>query len=77
MAGLIARVRDGRLLLDAPTDLPEGTEVVLVPVDGWDDLDDEDRRRLRLAIEEAERDVAEGRVRPAEEVIEELRRDLR
>ena len=28
-----AHVRNGRLLLDEPTDLPEGTEVDLVPLD--------------------------------------------
>jgi hypothetical protein len=26
-----ARVKNGRLLVDEPTDLPEGTELVLVP----------------------------------------------
>jgi len=26
-----ARLRNGRLLVDEPTDLPEGTELVLVP----------------------------------------------
>ena len=77
MSSLKAHVRNGRLVLDAPTDLPEGTEVELVPVDGWEDLDEEDRRRLQEALEEAEEDVAQGRVRPAEDVIRDLRRQLR
>jgi hypothetical protein len=33
-----ARVKNGRLVVDEPTDLPEGTEVELAPVD--DDLGD-------------------------------------
>ena len=45
-----ARVENGRLRLDAPTDLPEGTVVELVGADevfdGNDDLSDEQRSLL-------------------------------
>lgn len=68
-----AKVSSGRLVLDVPTDLPEGTEVELVPVDG-DDLDDDERRRLHAALAESEEDVAAGRVRPAAEVLADLNR---
>lgn len=68
-----ARVRNGRLVLDEPTDLPEGTEVELVPVD-VDELDEEDRRLLHQALADSERDVAAGRVRPAAEVLADLSR---
>ena len=54
---LRAQVRDGRLVLDVPLDLPEGTEVDLVPV-ADDELDEEDRRRLHAAID---RGLADGR----------------
>lgn len=46
MVDLKARVRKGRLVLDVATDLPDGTEVSLVPADWWDDLGDADRLRL-------------------------------
>ena len=69
---LRAKVQNGRLTLDEPTDLPEGVEVELEPVDA-DDLDDEDRRRLHEALAESEEDVRAGRVYPAEEVLAELR----
>jgi hypothetical protein len=46
-----AHVRGGRLVLDEPTELPEGTEVELLAVDD-DDLDAEERSRLLHAIEE-------------------------
>ncbi|MGA9523265.1 MAG: hypothetical protein WBV82_17490 [Myxococcaceae bacterium] len=74
MTPLKAQVRDGHLVLNEPTDLPEGAEVELIPVDGWDDLDEKDRRQLHAALEASEEDVAQGRVRPAEELLAELRR---
>ena len=42
MMTLKAQVRAGRLVLDEPTDLPEGTEVELTPVFD-DDLGPEER----------------------------------
>ena len=74
MTVLKAKVHNGRLVLDEPTDLPDGTEVELFPADGWDALEDEDRRRLHEAIAASEDDVRAGRVRPAEELLRELRR---
>ena len=73
-SSLKARVQNGRLVLDEPTDLPEGTEVELVSMDDWDNLDDDDRRRLHEALAASEDDVADGRVRPAAEVLAELGR---
>jgi len=51
MRAFKAKVRDGRLLLDEPTDLPEGEVLELVPLDeviavGGDYLDKEERGRL-------------------------------
>jgi hypothetical protein len=67
-----AQIRNGRIVLDEPTDLPEG-EIELVPIAG-DDLDDEDRRRLHAALDESEDDVQAGRVRDAADVLADLRR---
>ncbi len=58
MQQLKAHVHNGRLLLDEPTDLPEGTEVELMPVD--DDFDPEERARLLRAIEEGAEDFERG-----------------
>lgn len=78
MAALKAHVRNGRLVLDEPTDLPEGSEVELVPRgDGWDDLGDEDRARLHAALDESDEDIAAGRVHSAEEVLRAVRRVTR
>jgi hypothetical protein len=43
---LKARVKAGRLLVDEPTDLPEGTMVELLPLDPGDWLDEDDRAAL-------------------------------
>ncbi len=68
-----ARVRRGRLVLDEPVDLPEGTEVELVPAAMDDALDEEDRRRLDAAIERGLADARAGRTVPAAQVLAALR----
>ena len=50
MQSLEAHVRNGRLVLDEPTDLPEGAEVVLTVSDD-DGMEDEERARLHAALE--------------------------
>jgi hypothetical protein len=57
MQPLRARVRNGRLVLDEPTNLPEGAEVELVPAD---DLDDEERAELNQSLVEAIRETHAG-----------------
>jgi hypothetical protein len=59
MQPLKAKVQNGRLVLDEPTDLPEGTEVEVMLVDDAD-FDPEERARLLQAIEESEEDIARG-----------------
>lgn len=58
MQPLRAKVHNGRLVLDEPTDLPEGEVVELVRVDdvlggGGDSLDDEEREQLHESIRES------------------------
>ena len=78
MQPLKAHVKNGRLVLDEPTDLPEGKEIELVPLDdvlaaGGDDLDDEERARLHQSIERGLEDAMAGRTVPARDVIDQLR----
>jgi hypothetical protein len=72
MKVLRAHVRQGRLVLDEPTDLPEGSEVELVLV-ADDELDPEERARLVQAIEEGEEDIDRGDYVDGEEFIAQLR----
>ncbi|HEX6861593.1 MAG TPA: hypothetical protein VF414_02195 [Thermoanaerobaculia bacterium] len=70
---LKARVHKGRLVVDEPTTLPEGTEVALLPLDPGDWLDAEDRAALHRALLASQEDVEAGRLVDAEEVLRELR----
>ncbi len=65
--GLKAQVKNGRLVLDVPTTLPEGT-VVELEVSGVDGLSDKERAALHAALDEAEADIEAGRVVSEEEV---------
>lgn len=67
------RVNAGRLVVDEPTDLPDGTEVQLLPLDPGDWLDEGDRAALHNALRESDADVAAGRLVDANEVLRELR----
>jgi hypothetical protein len=69
MSAVVAKVQNGRLKLDEATDLPEGTTVQLYIVDQGDDLDDEERRALDAALEDAAASVARGETIPAEDVL--------
>ena len=68
-----ARVHDGRLIVDEPTSLPEGTEVQLLPLDPGDWLDDADRAALHDALAQSESDVKAGRLLDAADVLRRLR----
>lgn len=68
-----ARVHAGRLVVDEPTTLPDGTEVELLPLDPGDWLDDTDRAALHAALGESEADVAAGQLVDAAEVLRGLR----
>lgn len=68
-----ARVCDGRLVVDEPTTLPEGTELELLPLDSGDWLDDEDRKALHAALALSDTDVAAGRLVDATAILARLR----
>ena len=71
---LRARVRGGRLVLDEPIDLPEGSEVELMPVDPADELDEADKARLLAALERAAVQLKNGEVLSREEFTQRFRR---
>jgi hypothetical protein len=74
MSGLRARVQKGRLVVDEPTDLPEGTVLNLVVDDEGDDMDDAERAALDASIARALDAARAGKVRPAADVVADLRR---
>lgn len=74
MSLIRARVQNGRLVLDAPTALPEGTVLDLVVDDEGDDLDEVERASLNAAISKAWTSVQSGRGRLSGEVLAALRK---
>jgi hypothetical protein len=73
MSPLRARVEKGRLVLDEPTTLPEGTVLELVADDEGDDLSETERRELHDALSASWRSAEAGRLRPASSIVEDLR----
>ena len=63
----------GRLVVEEPTDLPERTEIELLPLDPGDWLDDDDRAALHRALSDSDEDVKAGRLVDAEVVLRQLR----
>jgi hypothetical protein len=66
MPAVKAHVKNGRLLVDEPTDFPDGETIELVPLDevlanGGDYLDEEDRQRLHDSPRES---IVQERERP-------------
>jgi hypothetical protein len=72
MPPLKAHVRNGRLVLDEPTDLPEGEVVYLQPVD-VDDMSDAERDALHDSIRESLEQMKNGQLIDADEALARLR----
>jgi predicted HAD superfamily phosphohydrolase len=71
-----ARVHKGRLILDVPTELPEGSEIDLVrsDVDTLEEMSEEERRELAAEVAASRADEAAGRFEDIEDLLKQLRR---
>jgi hypothetical protein len=72
-----ATVRNGRLIVDQPTELPDGTVLDLVVDDEGDDLDPREREAINRAISRSLEQAAQGRTAPAQDILEKLRASRR
>jgi hypothetical protein len=63
-------VRGGRLRVDVPTDLPEGSEIELVQVEG----EDAERQRMEDSIRCGLADISAGRTRLVREFVAQRKR---
>jgi hypothetical protein len=70
---LKAKVHGGRLVLDEPTELPEGSVVELVLADDGDDLANDDRARLHASLQRSAEQFREGRGIDADQALARLR----
>jgi hypothetical protein len=73
MGTLEAVVKNGRLILDEPTELPDGTVVRLMPEDPFADMPDDERERLHAILDQSLEDARANRGMPAEEFFAHLR----
>ncbi len=81
MQPLKARVENGRYVIDEKADLPEGTELYLVPANEAGDqllmeddgLTDEEREEVSAMIEESFEDEVAGRMKDFSQVLATLR----
>jgi hypothetical protein len=73
MGNIRAQVKNGRLIVDEPTDLPEGTVLDLVVDDEGDDLDADERAALDEALAKSVDQVKQGMTHPVSEVLRQLR----
>ena len=69
---LRARVHDGHFVVDEPTDLPEATEIDLLPLDAGDWLDATGRAALHAALRESDVDITAGRLVDAAEIMRDI-----
>jgi hypothetical protein len=72
-----AKVSSGRIIVDEPTLLPEGTALNLVVEDEGDDLDDLEREALSAHLVAGWKSAQAGNFRPASELLADLRRKRR
>lgn len=70
---LRAKVIKGRLVLNEPTDLPEGAEVELRPTHERSPMSPADDEILGDELEASEQDLAAGRVHTLDEIIADFR----
>ncbi len=72
MRTLKARVKNGRLVLDEPTGLPEGTVLNLVAAEAGDDLDAKERAALHRALRKGWASLRGGRRVAAKDVLRDV-----
>lgn len=70
---LKAQVQNGRLVMNEPTELPEGTVLHLVMDDGGDELTDCERALLHASLDRSWEQACAGQTRPAEQFLAELK----
>lgn len=75
MQALKAHVRNGRFVIDEPTDLPEGTEVELqlLKVDSLAEMDPEGRAEFLRELEISAAEADAGQLVDAADVLAKLR----
>lgn len=77
MPAFKAHVKNGRIVVDEPTDLPDGEVIELVPLDevlasGGDYLDEDERKQLHDSLREGIQQMKAGQTIDADTALAEL-----
>jgi hypothetical protein len=72
MKAIKARVINGRLIVDEPSEFPEGTELDLTVAADTDELSDEERAALHKALRASWRSAQAGELKPARDLLDKL-----
>lgn len=73
MLPLLTHVKNGRIVVDEPTDLPDGTPIVVaVEEDDLGDLTPEERSELDAVLDAGIADMRAGRVVEGDEIVRRL-----
>ncbi|HEX7837018.1 MAG TPA: hypothetical protein VF469_06115 [Kofleriaceae bacterium] len=72
MQTLTVQVKNGRIVIDMPTDLPEGAEVEVLVLD--DGLSVQERAALHASLDRAQDDAEAARWINADEFLQRMRR---
>jgi len=74
MTILHALVRNGRVVVDEPTDLPDGAKVDLLLLDAASDLGPEEQAALEASVGRGLAEADRGELHSVDEVLARLRR---
>ena len=73
MSPIRAHVENGRLILNQPTELPEGLVLDLVIDDEGDDLDAREREALHASLRRSIEQAQAGQLSPGGDILREIR----
>lgn len=74
MTILHARVQNGRVVVDEPTDLPDGAKVDLLLLDAATEIDANEQADLEASIRRGLAEADRGELHSVEDVLKRLRR---
>ena len=62
MSALKAHFVNGRIVLDEPAEIAEGAPLIVLMSDDGVEMDNAERARVHRALDEADEDIAAGRI---------------
>lgn len=73
MSAIKAHYSDGKIVLDEPAEIAEGERLFVLARDDDGEMNDDERAAIHRALDEADEDIAAGRIVSEEEMWAALR----